>query len=78
MIKQILLQQSIDQKLINLELTETALLEDLTAARPVSEAISTRSVWVFILTTFGTGYSSLSYLAQLPVQTLQDRSVIYR
>ena len=35
MIKQILFQQSIDQKLLNLELTETALLEDLTAARPV-------------------------------------------
>jgi EAL domain-containing protein (putative c-di-GMP-specific phosphodiesterase class I) len=76
MIKQILLQQSIDQKLINLELTETALLEDLTAARPVLNDLNAFGVGIHI-DDFGTGYSSLSYLAQLPVQTLKiDQSFI--
>ena len=76
LIKQILLQQSIDQKLINLELTETALLEDLTAARPVLSDLNAYGVGIHI-DDFGTGYSSLSYLAQLPVQTLKiDQSFI--
>jgi diguanylate cyclase (GGDEF)-like protein len=76
MIKQILFQQSIDQKLINLELTETALLEDLTAARPVLSDLNAYGVGIHI-DDFGTGYSSLSYLAQLPVQTLKiDQSFI--
>jgi diguanylate cyclase (GGDEF)-like protein len=76
MIKQILMQQSIDQKLINLELTETALLEDLTAARPVLNDLNAYGVGIHI-DDFGTGYSSLNYLAQLPVQTLKiDQSFI--
>jgi diguanylate cyclase (GGDEF)-like protein len=76
MVKQILLQQSIDQKLINLELTETALLEDLTAARPVLTDLNAYGVGIHI-DDFGTGYSSLSYLAQLPVQSLKiDQSFI--
>ena len=76
LIKQILLQQSIDQKMINLELTETALLEDLTVAQPVLVDLNAYGVGIHI-DDFGTGYSSLSYLAQLPVQTLKiDRSFI--
>ena len=76
MIKQILLQQSVEQKLLNLELTETALLEDLTAARPVLVDLNAYGVGVHI-DDFGTGYSSLNYLAQLPVQTLKiDQSFI--
>ena len=76
MVKQILMQQSVDQKLINLELTETALLEDLTAARPVLTDLNAYGVGIHI-DDFGTGYSSLSYLAQLPVQTLKiDQSFI--
>ena len=76
MVKQILLQQSIDQKLINLELTETALLEDLTAARPVLTDLNAYGVGIHI-DDFGTGYSSLNYLAQLPVQSLKiDQSFI--
>lgn len=76
MVKQILLQQSIDQRLINLELTETALLEDITAAQPVLKDLNAYGVGIHI-DDFGTGYSSLSYLAQLPVQTLKiDQSFI--
>jgi len=78
LIKSILSQKKIDQKLINLELTETALLEDLTLARPVLADLSSYGVGIHI-DDFGTGYSSLSYLAELPVQTLKiDQSFVGR
>ena len=78
LIKSILLQNNIAQELINLELTETALLEDLTLARPVLADLSSFGVGLHI-DDFGTGYSSLSYLAELPVQTLKiDRSFVGR
>jgi EAL domain-containing protein (putative c-di-GMP-specific phosphodiesterase class I) len=76
LIKGILKNHDVDQKLINLELTETALLEDLTIAEPVLNDLAKFGVGIHI-DDFGTGYSSLSYLAQLPVQTLKiDRSFI--
>ena len=76
MIKGILAQAQVDSKLINLELTETVLLEDLTIAQPVLDDLASYGVGIHI-DDFGTGYSSLSYLAQLPVQTLKiDRAFI--
>ena len=76
MIKAILIKAQIDKKLINLELTETVLLEDLTIAQPVLDDLASYGVGIHI-DDFGTGYSSLSYLAQLPVQTLKiDRAFI--
>ena len=70
MVKGILAQAKVDRKLINLELTETVLLEDLTIAQPVLDDLASFGVGIHI-DDFGTGYSSLSYLAQLPVQTLK-------
>ena len=76
MIKGILTNAQVDRKLINLELTETVLLEDLTIAQPVLDDLAAYGVGIHI-DDFGTGYSSLSYLAQLPVQTLKiDRAFI--
>ena len=76
LIKDILQSEDVDRKLINLELTETALLEDLKVARPVLDDLNAYGVGIHI-DDFGTGYSSLSYLAQLPVQTLKiDQSFI--
>ena len=76
LVKRILLSKSLDRKLINLELTETALLEDLTTARPILNDLNALGVGIHI-DDFGTGYSSLSYLAELPVKTLKiDRSFI--
>jgi diguanylate cyclase (GGDEF)-like protein len=76
LVKQILLSKEVDHELINLELTETALLEDLTIARPILNNLSALGVGIHI-DDFGTGYSSLSYLAELPVKTLKiDRSFI--
>ena len=78
MIKGILVQAQVDKKLINLELTETVLLEDLTIAQPVLDDLASYGVGIHI-DDFGTGYSSLSYLAQLPVQTLKiDQAFIAR
>lgn len=66
------------QSLLNLELTETVLLEDLTIAEPVLRDLSDYGVGIHI-DDFGTGYSSLSYLADLPVQTLKiDQSFVER
>jgi diguanylate cyclase (GGDEF)-like protein len=71
-------QFAIGHKLINLELTETALLEDLTLARPVLCDLADLGVGIHI-DDFGTGYSSLSYLAELPAQTLKiDRTFVER
>jgi len=76
LVKRILMNKQLDRKLINLELTETALLEDLTIARPILNDLSALGVGIHI-DDFGTGYSSLSYLAELPVKTLKiDRSFI--
>ncbi len=70
LIEGILVRANVDKKLINLELTETVLLEDLTIAQPVLDDLANFGVGIHI-DDFGTGYSSLSYLAQLPVQTLK-------
>ncbi len=70
LIKGILASENVDKKLINLELTETVLLEDLTIAQPVLEDLARFGVGIHI-DDFGTGYSSLSYLARLPVQTIK-------
>lgn len=70
MIKEILTKAEVGQDLINLELTETVLLEDLTIAQPMLDDLASYGVGIHI-DDFGTGYSSLSYLAQLPVQTLK-------
>jgi len=70
LIKGILGSKAIDKRLINLELTETVLLEDLTIAQPMLNDLAAYGVGIHI-DDFGTGYSSLSYLAQLPVKTLK-------
>ena len=70
LIKGVLSSTQVDRKLINLELTETVLLEDLTIAQPLLDDLSSYGVGIHI-DDFGTGYSSLSYLARLPVKTIK-------
>ena len=62
--------------LLELELTETALLRD--AKRVVNELTRLRKSGVSIaLDDFGTGYSSLSYLQELPIDVLKiDKSFV--
>ncbi|NIL92868.1 MAG: EAL domain-containing protein [Woeseiaceae bacterium] len=76
LVKKTLASRSVDRELINLELTETVLLEDLTIAQPILNDLSKLGVGIHI-DDFGTGYSSLSYLAELPVKTIKiDRTFI--
>jgi EAL domain-containing protein (putative c-di-GMP-specific phosphodiesterase class I) len=60
----------LDPRLLALEITETALLEDMAGAVQRLGALRVRGVHVAI-DDFGTGYSSLAYLARLPVDILK-------
>jgi len=61
---------------LELEVTETALMENLAAAAPHLEKLRNMGVSI-ALDDFGTGYSSLNYLREIPVDTLKiDRSFI--
>ena len=63
---------------LKLEITESAFLDDLDAAREMVEKLRIIGVGCS-LDDFGTGYSSLSYLHQLMVETLKvDRSFVSR
>jgi diguanylate cyclase (GGDEF)-like protein len=64
--------------LLDIELTETALMEDPRKSLDVLSKITQLGGHIFI-DDFGTGYSSLAYLARLPIHALNlDRSFIIR
>ncbi|MBA3654487.1 MAG: EAL domain-containing protein [Actinobacteria bacterium] len=61
---------------LSLELTETALIQDITHASQVLQRVADLGVGVSI-DDFGTGWASLTYLRQLPITTLKiDRSFV--
>jgi diguanylate cyclase (GGDEF)-like protein/PAS domain S-box-containing protein len=63
---------------LKLEVTETALIDDLVTTRAILTALRELGVSI-ALDDFGTGYSSLSYLHSLPFDTLKvDRSFVSR
>lgn len=63
-------------ELLELEVTESSLVDDINRTRKLLEDISQMGV-TLALDDFGTGYSSLNYLKRLPFQTLKiDRSFI--
>jgi len=68
----------IDPRLLEVELTETALIEDEDKALRVLQAIRALGICVY-LDDFGTGHSSLSRLAKFPIDVLKvDRSFVSR
>ena len=61
---------------LNVELTESVLMDNANDGRTLLEALRSRHIQLCI-DDFGTGYSSMSYLQQLPLNTLKiDRSFI--
>jgi diguanylate cyclase (GGDEF)-like protein len=66
----------IDPRRLTIEITETVLLTDLTAAAAELDTVRAMGVKVAI-DDFGTGYTSLAHLQHLPIDTIKiDRSFI--
>ncbi|GAB1259064.1 hypothetical protein NBRC116495_08070 [Aurantivibrio plasticivorans] len=75
-LKQCLEKYPIDPSLLELEITETLLMENMSTGMEVIQEIKEIGVSIAI-DDFGTGYSSLSYLKKLPVDTIKiDREFI--
>lgn len=75
-IRQILIEKEMDARGIELEITETAVIDDLNKA--ISTLNDLRDLGFHIaLDDFGTGHSSLTYLQKLPIDILKiDRKFI--
>jgi EAL domain-containing protein (putative c-di-GMP-specific phosphodiesterase class I) len=66
----------LDAKRLEIEVTETALLDDKSLTRELIEEMKALGVRI-ALDDFGTGYSSLSYLHKLPLDKIKiDRSFL--
>jgi EAL domain-containing protein (putative c-di-GMP-specific phosphodiesterase class I)/CheY-like chemotaxis protein len=74
----VLRETGLDADRLTLELTESALIENLYQVAPALRLLRSHGVGIAI-DDFGTGYSSLSYLQQLPITTLKiDRAFVKR
>ena len=72
----VLMETGLETDRLNLEVTESALIEDLEQAVETIADLSRRGVR-FSLDDFGTGYSSLAYLKRLKVDSLKiDKSFV--
>lgn len=75
-VERVLTTGGLDPQLLHLEITETAVMQDLDASAAVLSALRELGVHLSV-DDFGTGYSSLSYLRRLPVDTIKvDRSFV--
>jgi diguanylate cyclase (GGDEF)-like protein/PAS domain S-box-containing protein len=68
----------LDSSAIQLELTETAVMDDIDRAVDVLERLKAAGIMIS-LDDFGTGYSSLNYLSRLPLNKLKiDQTFVQR
>lgn len=75
-VRAILQETGMDPRYLELELTETFLMQDSTSTAVVLEALKDMGVQL-ALDDFGTGYSSLSYMKRFPIDTLKiDQSFV--
>lgn len=69
-------QRSIPPSYLKVELTESAVMENMSIAKHQLQILQAGNIRI-ALDDFGTGYSSFAYLAQLPIDTLKiDKSFI--
>ncbi len=77
-INQIISETQIDPGTLKIEITESAIIENIDMATDVINQLKALGVKIS-LDDFGTGYSSLSYLHRFPIDTLKiDRSFVTR
>lgn len=75
-VEQTLLQTGLKPQWLELEITETAAMQDVALARTILLSLQQRGINI-ALDDFGTGYSSLSHLKQIPFNTLKiDQSFV--
>lgn len=75
-VSDILEQSKIDPLNLELEITESIIMDDVEAAIKIMDAIKNKGIHLSI-DDFGTGYSSLAYLKRFPIDVLKvDRSFV--
>ena len=76
LVDQVLEDSGLPPSKLTLEITETALIDDLPQAKLILQKLRQNGICV-ALDDFGVGYSSLNYLQQFPIDSLKlDRSLI--
>jgi diguanylate cyclase (GGDEF)-like protein/PAS domain S-box-containing protein len=77
-IEGILAETGLDASCLKIEITESAIIENIDAATEILRQLKSLGIRI-LLDDFGTGYSSLSYLHRFPIDTLKiDRSFVTR
>jgi len=77
-INHILIKTGIEARCLKVEITESAIIENLESATATLKQLKMLGIQIS-LDDFGTGYSSLSYLHRFPIDTLKiDRSFVTR
>ncbi len=75
-VRQALAESGIEPRYLDLELTESVLMQDMEQATTILKELKAVGI-SFSLDDFGTGYSSLSYLKRFPIDYLKiDRSFV--